>query len=152
RLDGTAEDAPEVLAHLAECAACARLHEASLRLADGLRRLSPPAPPPDFTDRLVAAVLHDQSADRRRRQLRAAVYALAACLLVGSAVAGLYYSGLVKFGATPQPEFVEKKQPDETPGPSVRDSVSEAGSAIASLTSRTADETVGQTRLLVPMV
>src|SRR4051812_26598183 len=104
RLDGASAEMPEVQAHLTECAECARLHAASLRLADGLRRLRPPVAPPDLTDRIVSAVLDDQSAQTKRRRVRGAVYALAACLLAGSTVTALYYSGLVKFGGqTPKP-------------------------------------------------
>jgi anti-sigma factor RsiW len=157
RLDGTPAETQEIDRHVAECPGCAALHAASLRLSAGLRRLDPPRSPPGLTVRIVAAVLDEQRAARQRRRLRAAVLALAACLLVGTAVAGLHYAGVLKFG-TDAPPFVgnRPKQPEPVPpaasAPSVRESVSEAGSALATLTTRTADETVGQTRLLVPMV
>ena len=156
RLDGTlAAELPEMQAHLAECASCAQLHAASQRLAAGLRLLNPPQPPLDLTKRLVAAVLADQHAQRRRALRRAAVYSLAACLLVGAFGLGFY--GFALHGSrddTPSTTTVVivKTKPPAAPAPSVRGSVNEAGSAIASLTTRTADETVGQTRLLVPMV
>jgi hypothetical protein len=158
RLDGAPADGPEVERHLADCPGCAALHAASLRLDAGLRRLGPPRPPLGLTNRIVTAVLEEQRAGRKRSRLRAAVLALAACLLIGTGALGLYYAGVLKFG-TDAPNHVVKNEPKPpepdtpaVPSPSVRGSVSEAGTALATLTTRTADETVGQTRLLVPMV
>jgi hypothetical protein len=155
RLDGSPADGPDVERHLADCPGCAAVHAASLRLTDGLRRLGPPRPPLGLNDRIVAAVLEEQRAARKRSRRRAAVLALAACLLIATGALGLYYAGVLKFGTGNPPPVVqnnpERTEP-ETPPPSVRGSVSEAGSALATLTTRTADETVGQTRLLVPMV
>ena len=158
RLDGSPAEGPEVERHLADCPGCAALHAASLRLRDGLGRLGPPRPPLGLTDRIVAAVLQEQRTARNRSRRRAAVLALAACLLIATGALGLYYAGVLKFGTVAPNSVVEKNNPErtepETPPapPSVRGSVSEAGSALATLTTRTADETVGQTRLLVPMV
>ena len=91
-----------------------------------------------------------------RRQI---VYALAASLLVGGAAIGLYSFNRMAFGMNkpspsvveirPTPPPVEVKSPA---APSMRESMTDAGNALATLTTRTADETVGQTRLLMPMV
>src|SRR5579872_1426742 len=91
RLDGPdGVEAPEVQRHLAECARCAALYAASQRLRSVLRLLTPPQPPPDFTERLVTAVLADQ---RRRAQVRVMAYALAASLLIAGLSVGMYASG-----------------------------------------------------------
>jgi hypothetical protein len=159
RLDGhDGADAPEVERHLAECARCAALYAASCRLGRGVRLLAPPQPPLDFTERLVAAVLADRRAQHRRARLRLVAYSLAASLLIAGASIGMYISGWLTFGKTSQPtSIVHHDEAPPTPpkpnlAPPLRESVSDAGSALASLTTRTADETVGQTRLLVPMV
>jgi anti-sigma factor RsiW len=159
RLDGAPAESPEVERHVAECSCCAALHAASLRLSAGLLLLTPQCAPASLTGRIVAAVLEEQRAQRKRHRLRAAVAALAACLMLGTAAAGLYYGGVLKFGTNSSPHVAvnnNPEQPEPIPPPaqppSVRESVSEAGNALATLTTRTADETVGQTRLLVPMV
>jgi anti-sigma factor RsiW len=159
RLDGSPADAADLDRHLADCPACAALHAASLRLGAGLRLLSPPAPPVGLTNRILAAVLEEERVARKRRRVRAAVLALAACLLLGTTAFALYYAGVLKSGNTATQPVVQRNQPkppEPAPpaasAPSVRESMSEAGSALATLTTRTADETVGQTRLLVPVV
>lgn len=158
QLDGVAVVvAPEVERHLAECSRCAALWATSHRLYAGLRLLTPPCPPLEFSERLVAGVLAERRARRRRGRVYGAVVGLAAGLLLAAAAVGLYAAGLltprqpVVVNNTPAPKLV----PDElkpTPAPSVRVTVGDAGNALASLTTRTADETVGQTRLLVPVV
>ncbi len=157
RLDGCdGVDAAEVQRHLAECARCAALYAASQRLSRGLHLLTPPRPPLDFTDRLVTAVLTDRRAQRQHARLRVAAYALAASLLIAATTVGMVVSGWSPFGKTTSlPSIVHHQQPapeEPKPKPSVRESMTDAGSALASLTTRTADETVGQTRLLVPMM
>jgi hypothetical protein len=153
-------EAPEMERHLLDCPHCAARHEASRRLRAGLRLVTPPCPPPGFMHRLVAAVLADQRGQRTRRRVRIAVCALAASLLLGLGVAGMYRSGWLSSAKQSQqpPEVVDNHlpvpsdEPKSNPPASVRDSVTDAGNALASLTTRTADETMGQTRLLVPMV
>jgi hypothetical protein len=157
RLDGLdGAEAPEMERHFAECARCAALYAASRRLRGGLALLKPAQPPPGLAERLVAAVLADQRRLRRRARLRVVAYALAASLLIAGLSAGMYASGWLTIRKAPpqQPIVQHEKLQLEAPKPrpSVRESVSDAGSALASLTTRTADETVGQTRLLVPMV
>jgi len=162
RFDGQNVVALELERHLAECTRCASLEAASRRLHAGLRLLLPPSPPRDFTERLVAGVLADQRTRRQRVRFRVMAVAVAASLLVAAVGVGWYASGGLSFSKKPPqvPVIVNNNpvpppssdQPKPTSAPSMRDSVTDAGSALASLTTRTADETVGQTRLLVPMV
>jgi hypothetical protein len=198
RLDGLepagAEQA-EFEQHLRACPSCAALAVAARRMTDGLRLLTPPAPPAGLSDRLVAAAL----ADRRRRRLRRA----AALVLVAAAAAGVLLAlGLASLPGpaptTPGPDgpnvsgktqgspanaeaapvspaaerllvalrrdlqrgedlalLLLGKMPAKA-GPerpmSLRESVDTAGDAFASLTTRTAGETVEQTRLLLPVM
>jgi hypothetical protein len=133
--------------HLAVCAECRGWYAAAQRLEDGLRLARPPAAPDDLADRIVAGVL----ADRRRRTRRWA-WARGAAALAASL--------LVVFLLGPNgPMAVRNPTPGPRPGPaapsesaSLRESVVEAGSAVVSLTTRTADKTVGQGRLLLPVV
>jgi hypothetical protein len=155
RLDGRAAGGAAFETHLAACAACRGLHAAAARLEAGLRRLAPPCPPGGLRDRIVARVLTDRRRRAWRRRLAAGL-ALAASLLIVAVVA-LRWPRQPEVAAVPPPPAPEERPapPDGPPGeppPSLRDNVAEATSAVASLTRRTADETVGQGRLLVPSV
>ena len=160
RLDGPEIVETELEHHLADCPRCASLEAASQRLRAGLLLLTPPRPSLDLTERLLAGVLADQRAQRRRTRFRFAAAALAASLLLATAGIGWLASGWSPFGThqlqTPLIANNKPLPPPEQPkapvSPSMRESVTDAGTALASLTTRTADETVGQTRLLVPMV
>jgi hypothetical protein len=152
RLDGIPiVDRTALDRHLAVCSECRQLHAVAVRLEDGLRLLSPPVPPADLAARIVGQV----SADRRRR------LAVRRGAIAGALAAGLLLaiwlgqrpnrSGVVKVAVTGpiiQPSAVVAKRSPEVP--SLRVSVAEVGSAVASLTRRAADETVGQTKLLLP--
>jgi anti-sigma factor RsiW len=143
RLDGAAA-APraELERHLAECAACRQRAAAARRLGEGLRLLAPPAPPAGLTERVVAGVLAE-----RRRRTRLARWARAAVAVAAGVLVIVLVSENRPRPTPPPPDVV-------TPAESIslRSSVAEAGSAVVSLTRRTADETVGQGRLLVPVV
>lgn len=144
RLDGLPiTDSAALARHLARCPACRELHAAAGRLDEGLRRAPSPVPPPYLSDRIVAAVLADSSPPRRWPQQTRRALALAASVLLLLFLAGEQQTRYrLSF---PPPK-------DDAPVASLRDSVAEAGSAVFSLTARTADETVGQTRLLMPVV
>jgi hypothetical protein len=154
RLDGSPfAEAAALESHLVDCPRCAARHAALARLSAGLRMLVPQQPPLDLKGRIVAGVLADHQAQRHRRLVRVAVWAAAASLLLSAAALGAYSLGWLKWNETPQPIVIKPIPPaPPTPTPSVRDSVADAGSALVSVAGRTADETVGQTRLLVPMV
>jgi predicted anti-sigma-YlaC factor YlaD len=141
RLDGDSPVVGEALdGHLAVCPACRALYGAGQRLSEGLRLLSPPALPVGLADRIVTRVV---SAQRRQRRFRR--------WLIGTAVAASLLLVV----------FVGSQRPPPTPGPvepplvraqppSLQQQVEEAGVAVVALTRRTADETVSQTRWLLP--
>jgi hypothetical protein len=132
------------------CPACAEWSVAAGRLDHGLRLLAAPAPPSQLASRIVAEVRA-----RRRRRVRltfaAGIVAAAAMVLVA-----VWFSFPARKPATPMgvPSVVAKAREPEPSVPSVnlRDSVAQAGSAMASLTSRTADEAVAKTKALLPVV
>jgi hypothetical protein len=146
RLDGDASATTEtgVEQHRASCPACAGLDDAAQRLERGLRLLAAPTAPPErLADAIVYQVLSQRRAARRRILVYAA--AMAACLLLG------FYLGKrspeTKAPAPPVPREVAKEEPQR---PKLNQKVGEAGTAVASLVSRTADQAMGQGRLLLP--
>jgi hypothetical protein len=148
RLDGgPAADRPGLEPHLAACPSCRERHAAARRLEEGLRLLAPPAPPAGLSGRVAARVLDDRHARLRRRHrlLRTVAAVAAAVLLVFLTVRDR------PSPPEPVPPVVAALQAP-APSPSLRDSVAEASTAVVDLTRRTADETVGQGRLLVPVV
>jgi hypothetical protein len=150
QLDGDqCGDTADFESHLRACPDCLALDRAAQQLRDGLLALTPPGPPPSLTKRITARVIAERLRTRRRRV--AAWAGLAAAVLVAVGL-GLGWSRLFppKPALPRVPEGSVAKE--ETPAPPVhlRESLAEAGSAVASLTGRAADETVGQTRLLIP--
>jgi hypothetical protein len=153
-LDGRTRDAgpsePLVL-----CPACAEWAGAACRLDRGLRLLTPPVPAPYLADRIVAAV----AARRRRRRVRVLLWAgaaaTAATLLI-AAWQAFHHGSPPAAAPEPTPMTQTSTPPQPAPPPeahaTLRESVAEAGSAVASLTSRTADETVAKTKILIPAV
>jgi hypothetical protein len=80
--------------------------------------------------------------------------ALAACLLAAIA-ARLYWTRRAgPAPEAPRPDPTQMARPQEVPAEpiGIRQSVAEAGQAVASLTSRTAEEAVGEARWLLPRV
>jgi hypothetical protein len=145
RFDDTAAAMPAGLdAHLAACPACRERHAAARHLEEGLRLLPPPATPAGLASRITARVLAERHARLRRHKRFQTALAVAASLLLVL---------LTVRDRPPPPEPVVVTQTDTlTPSASLRDGVAEASSAMVDLTRRTADETVGQGRLLVPVV
>ncbi len=159
RLDGQpAAEAAELERHLASCAPCRRLDAAARRLEFGLRVLPPADLPRDLTERIVTAVLRE----RRQRILRGRRILVAASLAAALLLAATGYAWLhLRAGSPPGPPApvpvaklppppVERTPAGQPPVASLQDSVQEAGSAVVSLTRRTAGETVDQTRMLLP--
>ncbi len=134
------------------CPACSEWGAAARRLDRGLRLLAPPAPPAFLTGRIVAQV----AAERRRRRTRlfmaTGIAAAAATLLLGVWLR-LHRENPSPTPAPEPPTMAQAPEPPpEPPRPTLRDSVAEAGSAVAALTTRTADETVAKTKGLLPVV
>jgi hypothetical protein len=168
RLDGRPGRDADLEVHLAGCPDCRELHAAAGRLEDGLRQLAPPVPPPELAVRVVARVLAQRRAAARRRRVLVGC-ALAASLLLGYLAAPAWLPpddgpGERQFALRwlnwiwPRPalqdiaidiergDLMEIDVRPPSPAPSLRASVAEA---VAGLTSRLADETVGPTRGLL---
>src|SRR5437588_5872959 len=152
-LDGTPlEDAAPFDQHVAACPECREWHAAAQRLTAGLRLLVAPAVPPGLTARIVSGVLAARHARQRLRRQLTVGAALAASLLL-AALGGYFWT---RPGDTnPTPTSTNAPVANTTPvepaaPPSIRDSVAEVGSAVASVTRRTADDTVEQARRLLP--
>jgi hypothetical protein len=139
RLDGEPMgDCTALNAHLAQCLECREQFALADRLAAALPSRPRPVVPVDFADRVVARAV----VERRRR--------LAGRMAVGVALAA---SVLVAVGLWRRPAVTPGGRPmGPEPGPSVQRQLEEAGQAVAALTRRTADETVGPTRGLLPDV
>lgn len=157
RLDGEPiADRAALDQHLGACPDCRLLHATAGRLEDGLRLLTLPLPPLGLATTIVGSVLDDRRRRLRRRWVVAA--ALAASLLVavflGSAsawwvpVQSVRVVGPIK--ANLPDAIVKGPTEGSASAPSVRGSLFELGSAFATLTRRTASETVGQGKLLLP--
>jgi hypothetical protein len=150
RLDDetVAVDAVDLEHHLTLCQDCRELHAAAQRLSEGLRLLFRPSPPEDLGERICGRVW---VARRRRQRLR---YVLAA----GTLAAGLLLTVFAAyFYPRPEPHLGRQNRlvqggqprPIEAP-PSIEGSFKEGSWAVVNLTRRLADETMGQTRVLLP--
>jgi hypothetical protein len=157
RLDGVRVESPEWLEHLRHCPDCRSLEVASRRLQEGLRLLAAPLPPPDLAGRIAERFRHDRYRARRRARRRWAVSLALAASLFGALALRLDWHGKPSEVEGQPREPVAAKNANQSPTspaetPSLRESVAEAGAAVASLTSHTAGETVESTRWLVPTV
>lgn len=129
------------------CPACRGRLATATRLAEGLQLLRPPAPPARLRGRIAARVLSDVAARRRRRTWTVTVAAAAAVLLA--------IVSATRWRTTPPSEVRHTitqatAVPGRSPGVgSVRHHVREAGSALAGLVSRTAEEAVNPGRLFI---
>jgi hypothetical protein len=152
-LDGSAAvSCPSLDAHLASCAGCRSLFAAARQMQVRLRSLPTPIPPADLSGRIVAGVLSDA---RRRRRLR--VSALVGVALAASLLLAFLGSWSLLHGSRQQGIVaVSQRDPEPPPPapvpnePSLQENVSDATSAVASLSRRTADDALGGAQLLVP--
>lgn len=164
--------------HLAECADCRLLHAAAGQLEVGLRKMPPLMLPLNLRTNIVAAAVKERAARRRQRIVLG--MALAATILLAvwvevlasessdgvarnpfrkmrDFVAGLFSKEpaterVLRFNATYPGGIANPSSLFEEKTPSLRDSMAEAGTAMVSLTRRTADETVEQTRILTEVL
>jgi hypothetical protein len=158
-------DAEGLEQHLRDCPACTVLHLTARRLADALRRGAPPRPPLDLAQRITRQVLAQRvvteqrarASSRSRSRRLVAALALAACVLL--VLGGLRFFRSVEAPAPPDdlprdsargPGPTEDSGP--VPAPSLRESMAEAGSAVARLTTRAADDALDHTRTFLPRV
>lgn len=156
RLDGEAiPDRAALDYHLNTCPECRGLHAAASRLEEGMRLFVPPALPTHLTTALVGQIMADQRARLRSRRIWIGSVAVAAALLLAL---GVSYQGTwlhTQSARLGEPIRVKELPPEvvvEGPRslPSLSGSLFEASAAVASLTRRTASETVGQSVLLWP--
>ncbi len=128
------------------CPACTEWGVAAGRLDHGLGLLAAPTPPAYLADRIIAGIRPS-----RRRRVR---LLFAACLAAAAVLLAAWFGFPLHQPNRPEaaPPLVAKAPEPEPSVPPVnlRDSMAEAGSAMASLTARTADETVAKTKALLP--
>src|SRR6516162_1161730 len=132
----------ELEQHLAACSPCRDLHRTARCLQDGIRYLKPPSPRPGSSERIHAAILAEYRRARRRRQA-VSVFAVAASVVI-AVMSGAYLSRIEN---PPQSAELIASSP---PMRSLQENVAEAGALVVSLTRRTADETLENTKLLIP--
>jgi hypothetical protein len=148
RLDGVDTSEGEAEHHRAGCPACASLHEALSRLEVGLRARPLLLPPPGLADRIVHEVV-TRRRTARRLQFAVAVGALAAALLLVLVLGKQPANN----GRSTDSDVVKRHEIEPAPlavQPKLNDRVGEAGSALASLFSKTADETMKEAKLVLP--
>jgi hypothetical protein len=157
--------------HLHSCQDCAGEQPAVQRLLDGITLLAPISAPAGLAERITEQLLLDVRRQRRLRQRRL----LASLGTLAAAAAVLIAVGFHSWRAerdTPEgsrtgPAVVRKEEPLppstgrlRNPAPRsgeggerpLRDSLAQAGTAVASLTSRAASETMDQTSSLLPLL
>jgi hypothetical protein len=132
----------ELEQHLCACSSCREMHRTARRLQDCIRYLKPPMPRPGSPERIRAAILAEHRRTRRRRQA-VRVFAVAASLVI-AVMGGVYLSRIEN-----PPGSTELIAPSRRK-PSLQENVAEAGALVVSLTRRTADETLENTKLLIP--
>jgi hypothetical protein len=154
RLDGEARAAiGEIDRHLRECSSCQELQLIASRLTEVLGSRVAPVPPQGLRDQIVSLILDEMASQRlwRRRWRRVmAVSAVAAGLLLAVFVG---YSWWKSRQALNDPDSNTVVKKDEQPAPAPAQSpldIREAGTTLVALVNRTADETVGPGRMLLP--
>jgi predicted anti-sigma-YlaC factor YlaD len=154
RLDGEPiTDRGELGRHLADCPACRDLFASAQRLQECLQSLTSPVPPVDLSQRILGRWLEERRAQARWRRRLLTGVAVAAALLLAVFLGYLRRPARDDQPASSQPVPMVKN--DGTPGPataepSLNQSVEEARSALVALVNRTADETLGPGKALLP--
>lgn len=148
RWDGEAVDEHDLRDHLTQCPICREWAEAVRRFDDRLALGQQEPPAAERTTRIVNAVLFDRRA-RHRRQFRLVLgAAVAAGILLALLVRSAWLPTQSGVRDLPQQTVIEQPAPEQPrfSGPPLRDSLAEAGAAVAVLTRQTANDT----RLLLP--
>lgn len=143
-LDGEPQNSPETEAHRTSCPACRVLFATARALRAGLSRLPSPVLPEGMPDSVVCCVLDDRRRGIRLRRV-AVVVALAASLLLVTFLA----LPLFRKDVVPEPSLARQASPPE---PSLQENLEHGTTAVVDLTRRVTDETVGQSRLLLPAI
>jgi hypothetical protein len=147
-LDGEAVGIPpEVAGHTALCMECGGRFAASGQLSIALVKVRVPPAPVGLADRIVAEALADFPRQRRARQMWRLSYAglaVAAALLLAI---WLTQPAATQVAPIQGKEMVHNDGP---PAPDLRRDLREAGTVVASLTRRAADEVAGAGRQLLP--
>ncbi len=149
--EGGVRGRAELDQHLSECVACRDLCAAAQRLVEGLRLLTPPPTPLGLAERIQTCVVVNQRHRQRVRRLLATAGVAASLLL--AALASYFGLRAVPLAETPhQPPEITRNEPAPalSAPPALHHRIKEAGEAVVALTRRTADETMGQSRLLLP--
>jgi hypothetical protein len=155
RLDGEiSANSRDVTRHLEVCRSCRDLEAAVVRLVQILKAQATPKPPDHMSDQLVSRLLDEVASQRRVRKLWSrslmAAATVAACLLITIVFGNSWWRTRPRPASPRADNFVkneEKSTAQPTP-PSLN--IRDAGSALVALVNRTADETVGQGRVLLP--
>jgi Putative zinc-finger len=144
--------------HLAGCPACRAWQAATSRLQHGLGLLTTPLPPPALSRRIAVRLIQDYRTRRRRRFLLTTA-AAAVILAMAFSTRFLLFPPDSRIVARKGSELLVPSEIGSNPvGPSrdgiptVRESLSEVGSAMASAAARTADATMAQSRIFLPLV
>jgi hypothetical protein len=132
--------------HPRQCPDCAALSRRADRFKQALGHLRPPAPPGYLTNYILLD-LRDDKRERLALRLRGVATLLAAAILLVVGIPTVFWPK----PRNEQQAVVQPTIPQEEPArvekpPTLRDTVNQAGQAFGQLTSRTADETVGQTK------
>jgi len=155
RLDGEASStADDVEGHVAACASCRELQVVAGRLIQALGAQAAPAPPNGMSDQIMSLVLSDitsQHQARKRWNRRLGVTAALAASLLLAVALGYSWLPSNRRPGPPNSDSLVIKDEKSTPAQAQTSlNIQEAGSALVALVNRTADETVGQSRVLLP--
>lgn len=153
RLDGDNGENADALCHIQECTACRLVAAATARVF--LNRPNPgwEITEPLLTERIVKAIAVDRVFRQRRRRLVYAAVSLAASVLIGISFYSVYFAKNSDGMQSGPSNNSVQKGPDQLANSelSPREHMAEAGAVVASLSTRATEETLKQTRLLLPV-
>jgi hypothetical protein len=150
-LDGAGDG--ELEHHLQSCPNCAAEQPAVRRLLEGIALLAPTPSPVGLADQITEQLVAQARRQRRLRQRRL----LGSVGLLIAAAALLLAVGIRLWWPTPVAPDLHQTNPSvvrqaEPPAEPLRDSIAQASTAVASLTSRAASQTMDQTTSLLPLL
>lgn len=153
RLDGESPSSSgEFDRHLAGCTSCRELEAYACRLTEILGAQAAPAASDRLRNQIISLVLAQIDSQRlaRRRWSRRvlAASAVAAGILLAAIMGYSWWGPRQAPGVSSSSSLVKKDEKPALPQPSLN--IQEAGTALVALVNRTADETVGQSRILLP--